>query len=76
MDLKKKLINLKVEKNIKTIKKNFSGVNYTSYFFKDEMYDENLLRKLKEADYILVSIPPIHGVDQVIKNFYQFIKPR
>jgi nucleoside-diphosphate-sugar epimerase len=67
-------IKLSTTSTNKTIKKNFSGVNYTSYFFKDEMYDENLLRKLKEADYILVSIPPIHGVDQVIKNFYQFIK--
>ena len=49
----------------KTSKNRFSGIDYTSYFLKDELYDENLLKKLKEADYILISIPPINGTDQV-----------
>ena len=57
----------------KTCKKNISGIDYTSFFLKNELYDKNLIKKLKDADYILVSIPPINGKDQVIKNFSQFL---
>ena len=32
------------------------------------------LEKLNEANYILVSIPPINGSDQVIKFFSSYIK--
>ena len=67
-------IKLSTTSTQKTSKNRFSGIDYTSYFLKDELYDENLLKKLKEADYILISIPPINGTDQVLKNFYKFIK--
>ncbi|MDB4846483.1 oxidoreductase, partial [Candidatus Pelagibacter sp.] len=32
-----------------------------------------LLTKLKKADYILVSIPPVNGIDLVIKNFSKIL---
>ena len=70
--------NLKVKLSVtstqKTCKKNISGVDYMNFFFKDDLYDESLLEKLNEANYILVSIPPINGSDQVIKFFSSYIK--
>ena len=67
-------INLSTTSTSKTCKKSINGFDYESYFFNNESYDENLVRKLKEADYILVSIPPINGIDLVIKNFSKTIK--
>lgn len=51
----------------------FDGIKYQNYKFIDEKYDNNLIPKLKEADHILVSIPPKQGEDLVIKNFSNFI---
>ena len=67
-------INLSITSTSKTCKNFFEGFEYQSYFFKDETYDENLIKKLKEANYILISIPPINGTDLVIKNFSTTIK--
>ncbi len=67
-------INLSVTSTSKTSKKNFDGVNYQNFLFNSEEYDKNLLIKLKEADHILVSIPPIKGEDIVIKEFSKFIE--
>ena len=44
-------------------------MNFTSYKFENDKFDENINLKIKEADYILVSVPPISGEDIVIKNF-------
>jgi nucleoside-diphosphate-sugar epimerase len=51
----------------------FDGIKYQNYKFIDKKYDNNLIPKLKEADHILVSIPPKQGEDLVIKNFSNFI---
>jgi len=67
-------INLSTTSTSKTCKKSINGFDYESFFFNNESYDENLVRKLKEADHILVSIPPINGIDLVIKNFSKTIK--
>ena len=67
-------INLSITSTSKTCKKNIEGFEYQSYFFKDETYDENLIKKLEEANYILISIPPINGIDLVIKNFSTTLK--
>ena len=67
-------INLSITSTSKTCKKNIDGFNYENYFFNDESYDENLVKKLKGADYILVSVPPKNGIDLVIKNFSKTIK--
>ena len=37
-------------------------------------FDQNLVVKLKEADHILVSIPPENQEDLVVKNFSKFIE--
>jgi len=67
-------INLSITSTSKTCKKNIDGLYYENYFFNNESYDENLVKKLKDADHILVSIPPINGTDLVIKNFSKFFK--
>jgi nucleoside-diphosphate-sugar epimerase len=55
-----------------TSKKFFNGINYTNYLFNIDKYDKDLIPKLKEADHILVSIPPKEDGDIVIKNFSKF----
>ena len=48
--------------------KEFENINYESFQFTKEGFDKNFLKRFKEADHILLSIAPIHGVDIVIKN--------
>ena len=55
-------------------KETFKGINYNSYLFNSNKFDQNLLVKLKEADHILVSIPPENQEDLVVKNFSKFIE--
>ena len=49
--------------------KEFENITYESFQFTKEGFDKNFLKRFKEADHILLSIAPIHGVDIVIKNF-------
>jgi nucleoside-diphosphate-sugar epimerase len=56
-----------------TAEKNFKGIKYQNYQFKDEKYDEKLIPKLIDADHICISIPPNEGEDLVIKKFSKFI---
>ncbi|MBD1138456.1 NAD-dependent epimerase/dehydratase family protein [Pelagibacterales bacterium SAG-MED41] len=49
--------------------KEFENINYESFQFTEEGFDKNFLKRFNEADHILLSIAPIHGVDIVIKNF-------
>ena len=63
-------INLSTTSTSQTCQKNISGIDYESYFFNNESYYLNLVKKLKDADYILISIPPTKGIDHVIKNFF------
>ena len=67
-------INLSVTSRSETSKKNFKGINYNSYLFNSEKFDQNLVVKLKEADHILVSIPPEKQEDLVVKNFSKFLE--
>ena len=67
-------INLSTTSTSKTYEKNIDGLNYKNYFFDNESYDENLIKEIKKADYILISIPPINGKDLVFKNFSNIIK--
>ena len=55
-------------------KKNFEGIIYNSYLFNSERFDNNLVAELKEADHILISIPPEKQEDLVVKNFSKFIE--
>ncbi len=47
----------------------FENKDYQSFKFNEQDYDENLIKDLKEAEYILISIAPKKGKDIVIKNF-------
>ena len=67
-------INLSATSRSESSKKSFNGINYNSYLFNRDNFDQNLVVKLKEADHILVSIPPENQEDLVIKNFSKFIE--
>jgi nucleoside-diphosphate-sugar epimerase len=67
-------INLSATSRSESSKKILNGINYNSYLFNSEKFDQNLIVKLKEADHILVSIPPENQEDLVIKNFSKFIE--
>ncbi|MDA9169752.1 oxidoreductase [Candidatus Pelagibacter ubique] len=67
-------INLSATSRSESSKKIFNGINYNSYLFNSKKFDQNLVVKLKEADHILVSIPPENQEDLVIKNFSKFIE--
>ena len=69
--LKSKNINYKLSatsRNESGIRK-FENKDYQSFKFNEQDYDENLIKDLKEAEYILISIAPKKGKDIVIKNF-------
>ena len=67
-------INLSTTTRNETSKKIFDGVDYQSYQLNKYKYDENLIIKLREAEHILVSIPPQEGEDIVAKYFHKFMK--
>ena len=67
-------INLSATSRSESSKKTFNGINYNSYLFNRDNFDQNLVVKLKEADHILVSIPPENQEDLVVKNFSKFLE--
>jgi nucleoside-diphosphate-sugar epimerase len=71
---KKYNIKLSTTSRSKSSKETFKGINYNSYLFNSKKFDRNLLLKLKEADHILVSIPPENQEDLVVKNFSKILE--
>jgi len=67
-------INLSATSRSKSSKKIFNDINYDSYLFNSDEFDQKLVIKLKEADHILVSIPPENQEDLVVKNFSKYIE--
>ena len=67
-------VNLAATSRDKTQKKTIYGINYISYHFLDNTFDKEILKKIKNYDYILVSIPPKNGIDIVIKNFGKILE--
>jgi len=74
LSIEKYDINLSTTSRNESSKETFKGINYNSYLFKSDKFDQNLLVKLKEAEHILVSIPPENQGDLVIKNFSKFLE--
>jgi len=74
LSIEKYHINLSTTSRSESSKKTFKGINYNSYLFNSEKFDQNLVVKLKEADHILVSIPPENKEDIVVKNFSKFLE--
>jgi hypothetical protein len=74
LNIEKYNINLSTTSRSETLKKTIKGINYNSYLFNGKKFDQNLVVKLKEADHILVSIPPENQEDIVVKNFSKFLE--
>jgi len=74
LTIEKYNINLSTTSRSDSSKETFKGINYNSYLFNSQQFDQNLVVKLKEADHILVSIPPENQEDIVIKNFSKFLE--
>ncbi|MDC3355107.1 oxidoreductase [Candidatus Pelagibacter sp.] len=74
LSIEKYNINLSATSRNESSKENFKGINYNSYLFNSEKFDQNLVVKLKEADHILISIPPKNEEDLVVKYFSKFLE--
>jgi len=74
LSIEKYNINLSTTSRSESSRKYFYDINYNSYLFNNEKFDQNLLVKLKQADHILVSIPPQNEEDLVVKNFSKFLE--
>ena len=67
-------LELNVSSRKKTHSSIFEGLNFNSFEFNDKQIDKNIYTKIQDADFILVSIPPIGDNDIVLKNFEEIIK--
>ena len=67
-------ISLSTTSRSESSKETFENINYNNYLFSGEKFDQKLISRLKEADHILVSIPPENQEDLVIKNFSKFLE--
>ena len=63
-----KRIRINITSRQETHQINFNNLRITSFLFTNNKYDETLIKKLEEADYILISIPPIDSGD-IVANF-------
>ena len=70
----KKSLELNVSSRKKTHTLSFDGIDLNSYEFNYEKIDKNIETKVRDADFVLVSIPPTNHEDIVIKNFKEIIK--
>ena len=76
----KKIINenqvleLNVSSRKKTYSSTFEGIDLNSFEFSEKKIDKNVYIKIQDADFILVSIPPINDEDIVLRNFKEMIK--
>ena len=62
-------INLTVTSREDSKKNNFNNIDYESFQFSENSFDERLIKNLRSSDHILISIAPVKGEDIVIKNF-------
>ena len=70
----KQVIELNVSSRKKTFSSTFEGIDLNSYEFSEKKIDKNIHIKIQNADFILVSIPPINDDDIVLRNFKEVIK--
>ena len=66
----KKDFDLSVTSRQETHKIEFNNIKMNSYQFTDDKFDNSIKNKIEEADYILVSIPPINGKD-IVANYLE-----
>ena len=53
---------------------NFENIIYEKLQFNENYFDQLIIEKLKKADHVLISIPPVNNEDIVIKNFKSLVK--
>ena len=70
----KQALEINVTSRKKTQRLKLEGLDLDSYQFNEEEIDKNINYKILDADFILVSIPPINDEDIVLKNFKEIIK--
>ncbi len=58
----------------RTSLKTFGKKKFKSFKFRDKFYDRKLIKKLIQADYILISIPPRKKRDVVLGSFRNLLK--
>ena len=74
LNLEKFNVNLSVTSREKTQIKKIDKISYNNYQFIGDTFDQNLIKKLKQSDHFLISIPPVNESDLVIKNFEKIIE--
>jgi len=67
-------INLSVTTRYKTQQQKINEISYKNFQFVNDSFDHKLVKKLKQSDHILISIPPVNGIDLVVKNFSKVIE--
>ena len=70
----KQVLELNVSSRKKTHSFTFEGIDLNSFEFSEKKIDKNVYIKIQDADFILVSIPPINDEDIVLRNFKEMIK--
>ena len=65
----KKIFDLSITSRQETHQIEFNNFKITSYFFNNDKFDESIKSKLEDSNFILISIPPINGIDVVAKYF-------
>ena len=66
--IEKKNFDLSITSRQETHQIEFNNLKITSFFFNNDQFDDTLKTKLEDANYILISIPPINGED-IVANF-------
>ncbi len=61
--------NLSTTSREKTRNNKFENIEHKNFYLENDNFDKDLLKELKKANYILVSVPPIDNNDIVIKTF-------
>ena len=74
LNLEKFNVNLSVTSRERTQIKKINKTSYNNYQFIGDTFDQNLIKKLKQSDHFLISVPPVNGLDLVIKNFEKIIE--
>jgi nucleoside-diphosphate-sugar epimerase len=67
-------INLTTTSRESSKQNNFNNINYESFQFSENSFDQKLIKNLKSSDHILVSIAPSKGEDIVVKNFQNILE--
>ena len=62
----KKDLDLSITSRQETHQVDLNNFKISSYLFSNNKFDETLIMKLEQANYILISIPPIDGKDIVV----------